>query len=84
MSLKDKLQANVNVEVKEEKKTNNTDLVFKISKKIEDKTNKKTFNLTLDNELTLELDKIAKKTKRSRNEVINLMLEWCVGNVEIE
>ena len=38
----------------------------------------------LTNELVEELDKIADKTGRTRNEIIQLCLEFAVDNLEIE
>ncbi|NLN49017.1 MAG: ribbon-helix-helix protein, CopG family [Clostridiales bacterium] len=38
----------------------------------------------LKNELVEELDKIADKTGRTRNEIIQLCLEFAVDNLEIE
>ncbi len=37
----------------------------------------------LTNELVEELDKIAEKTGRTRNEIIQLCLEFAVDNLEI-
>lgn len=79
---------NVNEEVKEEFKeevnVKNEEPVFTISVKQEEKPNQKTFNVYMDNDLVKELDKIAKKTKRSRNEVVNMMCEWCLKNIDIK
>ena len=38
----------------------------------------------LPNELVEELDKIAEKTGRARNEIIQTCLEFAVNNLEIE
>ena len=38
----------------------------------------------LTNELVEELDKIAEKTGRTRNEIIQLCLEFAITNLEIE
>ena len=38
----------------------------------------------LTNELVEELDKIAEKTGRTRNEIIQLCLEFAVDNLEIQ
>lgn len=38
----------------------------------------------LTNELVEELDNIAEKTGRTRNEIIQLCLEFAVDNLEIE
>lgn len=38
----------------------------------------------LTNELVEELDRIAEQTGRTRNEIIQLCLEFAVNNIEIE
>lgn len=38
----------------------------------------------LTNELVKELDKIAEKTGRTRNDIIQTCLEYAVENIEIE
>ena len=38
----------------------------------------------LTNELVEELDRIAEQTRRTRNEIIQLCLEFAVNNIEIE
>ena len=38
----------------------------------------------LTNELVEQLDKIAEKTGRTRNEIIQLCLEFAITNLEIE
>lgn len=38
----------------------------------------------LTNELVKELDKIAEKTGRTRNEIVQLCLEFAVENLKIE
>lgn len=46
--------------------------------------NHKVFSIRVSNELAEKLNKIAKKTRRSRNELIATMLEYAVENCEIE
>ena len=76
--LKDKLIEFGNGEISEVKETN----VFKIGKKQDDKNIKKSFPLYVDTLVQKELDKIAKKTGYSRNELINLMIQHCLDNLE--
>jgi len=42
-----------------------------------------TFSVRLRAETVFNLEQIAKETNRSRNEVINLLLDWAVENCEI-
>lgn len=56
---------------------------FILERKTSDKTSKRAFNITMDDELIKELDKIAKKTNYSRNELISKMCEFCTKNIEI-
>ncbi len=43
----------------------------------------KTFSVRVKDETVQRLDEIAKETNRTRNELINLMLEFGVRNCEI-
>lgn len=56
--------------------------IFKIGKKQEDKSIKKSFPLYMDGALQKDLDKIVKKTGYSRNELINMMIKHCLENME--
>lgn len=69
-------------EVKE--KTNEEEPVFTISVKKEEKPNRKTFNVYMEADMVKEVDTIAKRTKRNRNEIINMMVEFCLENLEIK
>lgn len=91
MDLKNKIKNNLkdkNVEpisdtnVKEEVQEVNKK--FKIGKKQEDKEEKASFPFYTTNTKKKELDKICKKTKYSRNELINLMIDHCLENIEFE
>lgn len=62
----------------------NNPLKFQLSKKKDDKTNKKVFNVYMENNLVKELDKLVKKSGYSRNELINLMCQWCINNLEFK
>ncbi len=55
---------------------------FKIGKKQEDKSIKKSFPLYVDGEVQKDLDKVVKKTGYSRNELINMMIRYCLENLE--
>jgi len=55
---------------------------FKIGKKQEDKSIKKSFPLYVDGEVQKNLDKVVKKTGYSRNELINMMIKYCLENLE--
>jgi len=55
---------------------------FKIGKKQEDKSIKKSFPLYVDGEVQKDLDKVVKKTGYSRNELINMMIKYCLENLE--
>lgn len=44
----------------------------------------KTFSIRVKDEIVAELDKLSSATNRSRNELINMLLEFAVENCEIE
>lgn len=44
----------------------------------------KTFSVRIKEDTVAQLDEIAKKTNRYRNELINIFLEFAVANCEIE
>lgn len=62
---------------------NNTTKSFKLSKKVDEKIIKKNFPVYMNVSLQKDLDKICKKAGYSRNELINLMCEYCVQNLEL-
>lgn len=88
MGFKDAIQGNVEPEkepkkeVKEE--VNVEEPVFTLSVKKTEKPNTKTFNVYMENDMVKQLDKLTTKTKRSRNEIINIMVSWCLDNMKIE
>lgn len=43
----------------------------------------KTFSIRIKDEIVERLDKIAKETNRSRNEIVNMMLDFGIKNCEI-
>ena len=44
----------------------------------------KTFSIRIKDETVTELDELAKVTNRSRNELINLLLDYAVKNCEVK
>lgn len=58
---------------------------LKISKRsaIKGEDGYKTFSIRIKDETVDRLDKIVKETKRSRNEIIGLMLDFGIDNCEI-
>jgi len=59
---------------------------FKITKKekIKGEDGNKVISIRIKNETVDELDKISKQTGRSRNEIINILLEESLKNIEVE
>lgn len=43
-----------------------------------------TFSIRIKEEIAENLDKLAKNTNRSRNELINILLDYAVKNCEVE
>jgi hypothetical protein len=83
-----------NIKPKEETPVLNTDtkddtkveeietMKFEIGKKKDDKSEKKSFPLYVDAPKQKELDKVVKKTGYSRNELINMMIDFCLENIK--
>lgn len=44
----------------------------------------KTFSVRLKDETVLRLDELSKQTNRSRNELINILLDYAVENCEVK
>lgn len=44
----------------------------------------KTFSIRIKDETVNNLDDISKKTNRSRNELINILLDYAISNCEIK
>lgn len=44
----------------------------------------KTFSIRIKDETVSNLDKIAKVTNRSRNELINILLDYAIENSEVK
>ncbi|ADZ22957.1 hypothetical protein BJV85_003840 [Clostridium acetobutylicum] len=92
-NFRESIKNNIKSDVPEKKEEINDSLpeakvvkegTFKISKKKDEKSIKKTFNLYMDENLVKELDQICKKTGYSRNELINKMCDFCVNNIDFE
>lgn len=83
-SIKDNINLNSNTKVKDEdiKYNANTESKFHLAKKKIDKTNKKTFPVYMENDLLKKLTAISKKSGYSRNELINIMCNWCADNLD--
>lgn len=57
---------------------------LKISKNLKGEDGYKTFSIRIKDEIVGQLDRIAAETNRSRNELINIMLQFAIDNVEVE
>ncbi len=44
----------------------------------------KTFSIRIKEETVIELEKIAKESNRSRNDIINILLDYAIDNCEIK
>lgn len=55
---------------------------LKIKKKADD--GHRVISVRIPNDVLAQLDKLADETKHSRNEIINLMLNYGIKNIEIE
>ena len=73
--------SNSNDDIK--KQDNNTTKASKLGKKSDEKIVKKNFPVYMNVALQKEIDKVCRKTGYSRNELINLMCEYCVQNLEL-
>ena len=43
----------------------------------------KTFSIRIKDETVKELDRLSSETNRSRNELINILLDYAIGNCEV-
>lgn len=86
MSLKDKIGGNVDQinEPKKDIKEDTESLKFFISIKQEEKDKQVSFPINTLKSKRDALDKIAKRTKRSRNELLNMVIDIFLENHEIE
>ena len=87
-NFKDSIKQNINLQTKdkgvESKPSKDINTKFVLRKKKFDKTNKKAFNVYMQNDLVDQLDKLVKKSGYSRNELISMMCKWCCCNLEFE
>ena len=44
----------------------------------------KTFSIRIKEETVAELDELSKQTNRSRNELINILLDYAIDNSEVK
>lgn len=44
----------------------------------------KTFSIRIKDETVSNLDLLSKETNRSRNELINILLDYAIGNCEVK
>ncbi len=72
---------NIKNEATKEISINNSKLV--LGKKSENKTNKKAIPLYLLADKVKELDKICKKTGYSRNELLNILIDFGLDKLEL-
>jgi len=79
---KDKVNGNTNVNI--ESNINTESNMFVLKKKQDDKKDKKVFNVYMMPEKLKELDKACKKSGYSRNEMVNIMIEYCLDNMKLE
>ena len=57
---------------------------LKISKKsLKGEDGYKTFSVRIKEETVAELDKLAKESNRSRNELINILIDYAIQNCEV-
>jgi hypothetical protein len=87
-NIKSNIKSNDEVSVSNSKddikqQDNHITKTFKLGKKVDEKIVKKNFPVYMNVTLQKELDKICRKTGYSRNELINLMCEYCVQNLEL-
>lgn len=55
-----------------------------ISKRMKGEDGHKVFSVRLKDETVAELDDLVKKTNRSRNDLINLLLDYAIDHCEVE
>ena len=44
----------------------------------------KTFSIRIKDETVTKLDELSKKTNRSRNELINILIDYAIDNCEVK
>ncbi len=55
-----------------------------ISKKLKGEDGHKVFSIRIKDETVAKLDEISKKTNRSRNDLINMLLDFAIDHCEID
>ena len=55
-----------------------------ITKRLKGEDGHKVFSIRIKDEIVERLDDLATKTSRSRNDLINLLLDYAMDNCEIE
>ena len=55
-----------------------------ITKKLKGEDGHKTFSIRIKEETVSSLDELAKTTNRSRNELINILLEYAIEHCEVK
>ncbi|MEE0914828.1 MAG: ribbon-helix-helix protein, CopG family [Ruminococcus sp.] len=61
----------------------NDKLVIK-KKSLKGEDGYKTFSIRIKDEIVNSLDNLAKETNRSRNELINILLDFAINNCEVK
>ncbi|OOB76468.1 hypothetical protein AXF41_12100 [Clostridium haemolyticum] len=88
-NFKDSIKSNMNIknecnEVICKSNTNIKNETFVLKKKEDEKAGKKAFNVYISEEKLRELDKMSKKSRYSRNELVNLMFDYCLEHWKVE
>ena len=55
-----------------------------IKKRLKGEDGYKTFSIRITDETTENLNRLAKETNRSRNELINILLDYAIENCEVK
>ena len=55
-----------------------------IEKKLKGEDGYKTFSIRIKDETVDKLDELAKKSNRSRNDLINMLLDFAIKNTEVK
>ncbi len=61
----------------------NNKLIITKKKNIRGEDGYKVFSIRVREETLIAIDSIASKTNRSRNEIINICLDYAINNIEI-
>ena len=77
-----KVDKELNIEDVDEQET--SDSPFVLEKKKKKKNTKKSFPLYMEEDKVNELDKLCNKTGHTRNELINLMIDYSLKNLKIK